>query len=150
MEMKAVVWNCRGAESPLTVPQLREVIRLHSPSLVFLSETKKKKTYLNKVMQWTKFDKVFVVDHVGKAGGLAVMWKQELRVKKVLFSSFTIELQIEDEETRVNWWCICVYASTDVGIRREQWEVVTRRSALWGEYWAVMGDFNDITSNDEK
>ncbi|XP_027090153.2 uncharacterized protein [Coffea arabica] len=83
-------------------------------------------------------------------GGLAVLWKQELRVKKVLFTSFTIELLIEDEETRVNWWCICVYASTDVGIRREQWEVVTRKSVLWGEYWAVIGDFNDITSNDEK
>ena len=63
----------------MTVPQLREVVRLHSPSLVFLSETKKKKSYMNSVMQWIRFDKVFVVDLVGRAGGLAVIWKQELR-----------------------------------------------------------------------
>ena len=58
---------------------------------------------MHKVKQWTKFDNVFVVDPVGKAGGLAVLWKQELTVKKVLFTSFTIELLIEDVETRVNW-----------------------------------------------
>ena len=44
-----------------------------------------------------------MVDPVGKAGGLAVFWKQELMVKKVLFTNFTIELLIEDDETRVNW-----------------------------------------------
>ena len=70
--MRAMVWNCRGVGSPLTVPQLREVIRFHSLSLVFLSETKKKKNFLNSVKQWIKFDNVFVVDPVGLAGGLAV------------------------------------------------------------------------------
>ncbi|XP_071917167.1 uncharacterized protein [Coffea arabica] len=148
--MKAVVWNCRGVESPLTVPQLREVVRLYSPSLVFLSDTKKKKSYLNSVMQWIRFDKVFVVDLVGRAGGLAVIWKQELRVKRVLLTSFTIELLIEDTEFGFDWWCICAYASSDAGIRKEQWNVIYRRSAMWGEHWAIMGDLNDITSNGEK
>ena len=118
--MKAMVWNCRGVENPLIVPQLREVIRFHSPSLVFLSETKKKKNYLNKVKQWIKFDNVFVVDPIGMARSLVVLWKNELQVKKVLFTSFTIELLIEDNEVKIDRWCICAYASSDVGVRREQ------------------------------
>ena len=117
--MRAMVWNCRDVGSPLTVPQLREVIRLHSPSLVFLSETKKKKNFLNSVKQWIKFDNVFVVDPVGLAGGLAMLWKQELKVKKVLFTSFTIELLIDDSEIGAEWWCICAYVSADASIRRE-------------------------------
>ncbi|XP_027102977.1 uncharacterized protein [Coffea arabica] len=148
--MRAVMWNCRGAGSPLTVPYLKKSIKLHSPSLVFLSETKKKKSYLNNVKQWIKFDHLFVVDPVGLVGGLAVFWKKELQVKKVLFSSFTIELLIEDREVGGEWWCVCVYASADVRIRKEQWKVIARRSCLWGEAWAIMGDLNDITSNNEK
>ncbi|XP_071915285.1 uncharacterized protein [Coffea arabica] len=148
--MRAVVWNCRGVGSPLTVPQLKESIKLHSPSLVFLAETKKKKSFLNTVKQRIQFDHLFVVDPVGLASGLAVLWKKELLDKKVLFSSFTIELLIDDKEAEVEWWCVCVYASTDVRIRREQWKVIVRRSCLWGDAWAIMGDLNNITSNNEK
>ena len=144
------MWNCRGVGSPLTVPQLREVVRLHSPSLVFLSETKKKKSFLNSVKQWIKFDNVFVVDPVGLAGGLAVLWNKELKVKKVLFTSFTIELLIDDSELGAEWWCICTYASVDARVRKGQWEVLARRRCIWGESWAIMGDLNDITSNAEK
>ena len=50
----------------------------------------RKKSFLNSVKQWIKFDNVFVVDPVGLAGGLAMLWKQELKVKKVLFTNFTI------------------------------------------------------------
>ena len=78
----------------MKVSQLREVVRLHSPELVFLSETKKKKSYLNKVKQWIKFDNVFVMDPVGIAGRLAVLWKKELVIKKILFTSFTIVVLI--------------------------------------------------------
>ena len=144
------MWNCRSVVSPLTVSQLREVIKLHSSLLVFLSETRKKKNYLNSVKHWIKLDNVFVVDPVGKAGSLAILWKRELQVNKVLFTSFTIELLIEDNEAKIDWWCICTYASSSVGVRREQWKVATRRSILWGKYWAIMGDLNDIISNNEK
>ncbi|XP_027158016.1 uncharacterized protein LOC113759637 [Coffea eugenioides] len=61
-----------------------------------------------------------------------------------------IELLIEDREVGGEWWCVCVYASADVRIRKEQWKVIARRSCLWGEAWAIMGDLNDITSNNEK
>ncbi|XP_071905810.1 uncharacterized protein [Coffea arabica] len=86
----------------------------------------------------------------GLAGGLAMLWKQELKVKKVLFTSFTIELLIDDSEIGAEWWCIYVYASADASIRREQWKVIARRRCIWGESWAIMGDLNDIRSNAEK
>ena len=141
--MRAMVWNCGDVGSLLIVPQLRKVIRLHFPFFVFLSE---KKSFLNSVKQWIKFDNVFVVDPVGLAGGLAMLWKQELKVKKVLFTSFTIELLIDDSEIGAEWWCICAYASADASIRREQWKVIARRRCIWGESWAIMGDLNDIVT----
>ncbi|XP_071918953.1 uncharacterized protein [Coffea arabica] len=93
---------------------------------------------------------MFVVNPVGRVGGLVVIWKEELKVKKKLFTSFTVELLIEDSEAKIEWWCICAYASADARIRKGQWEVVKRRGSLWGWFWAIMGDLNDITSNEEK
>ncbi|XP_071905731.1 uncharacterized protein [Coffea arabica] len=148
--MRALVWNCRGVGSPLTVPQLKEAVLLHFPSLVFLSETKNKKSVLNSVKQKIKFDNLFVVDPVGLAGGLAVLWKEEVKVKQVLFTTFTIELLIVDSDTSLEWWCVCIYASPDASIRKAQWEVINRRRQIWGEAWVVMGDMNDIVSQGEK
>ena len=85
------MWNCQGVGSPLTVPQLEEVVKLHSLQLIFLSETKNKKSYLNTVKMKLKFDKLFVIDPIEKSEGLAIMWRMELGVKKVLF----IDLQLK-------------------------------------------------------
>ncbi|KAL0434005.1 UNVERIFIED_CONTAM: hypothetical protein Slati_2734800 [Sesamum latifolium] len=38
--MKIFNWNCQGVGSPWTVCKLKEIIRLHRPGLVFISETK--------------------------------------------------------------------------------------------------------------
>ena len=69
--MRVQVWNCQGAGSPLTVPQLREVNNLFSPSLVFLSETKNRTRYLEKVKNILKFEEMVVVEAMHKAGGMA-------------------------------------------------------------------------------
>ena len=92
----------------------------------------------------------FAVDPVGLVDGLAVFWKRELPVKKMMFTSVTIELLIDDKEADIEWWCVCACASADARIRREQWKIIARRSCIWGESWAIMEDLNDITSNDEK
>lgn len=47
-------------------------------------------------------------------------------------------------------WFIGIYASCEDQVRKNQWKVVKDRSRLWGEKWIIMGDFNDIVSNEEK
>lgn len=91
--MKVLAWNCRGAGSPLTIPYLKEVIHLHSPDIIFLSETKNKKNFMNKVLKQIGFDDLFCIDPIGKSGGLSVMWKKETQIEKILFTQFTIELK---------------------------------------------------------
>ncbi|XP_027156321.1 uncharacterized protein LOC113757111 [Coffea eugenioides] len=68
--MRVLVWNCQGVGSPLTIPQLREVNNLSSPSMVFLSETKNRSNYMGKVKNILKFDEIQVVESMNKAGGI--------------------------------------------------------------------------------
>ncbi|XP_027148760.1 uncharacterized protein LOC113749274 [Coffea eugenioides] len=135
---------------PLTVSQIEEVNRLHFPEIIFLSETKNKKCYMNKLKMKLKFDSLFVVDPIGRSGGLAVMWRKDVQIKRVLYTDFTIELCIEDLSRKISWWLVCIYANVDDAIREKQWKIIESRRALWGNRWLLAGDMNDILSNDEK
>ncbi|XP_071933729.1 uncharacterized protein [Coffea arabica] len=95
--------------------------------VVFLSETKNRKRVIDVVMKQIQFDGNVVVEPDGRAGGLAMFWKQEVKVRGVYTSECSIEIKIYDEEVRDEWWCIGLYASTDDGIRRGQWEFLEER-----------------------
>ncbi|XP_071905957.1 uncharacterized protein [Coffea arabica] len=148
--MKALVWNCQGAGSPLTIPQLREACNLLSPNLVFLCETKNRKQFMEKVQRKLRFEESVVVESMNKSGGMAIFWNTEVKVLEVKTTAFTMEIHIMDTDHDVDWWFIGIYDSTDDQIRRRQWEVVERRKILWGSRWVITGDFNDIISNEEK
>ncbi|XP_071905749.1 uncharacterized protein [Coffea arabica] len=148
--MRVLVWNCQGVGSPLTIPHLREVINLSSPNILFLCETKNRSKYMEKVKNILKFDEAVIVESMNRAGGMALFWKEEIKIKQVLRSAFTKKAQVEDRESRSEWWFIGVYASCDDQIRKQQWKVIQARKGLWGERWLLDGDFNDILSNEEK
>lgn len=148
--MIVAAWNCRGAGSSLTIPCLKEVIHLHSPNIIFLCETKNQKKFLNGFKRKIGFEEMALVDPVGKAGGLAVFWKKATNVLDVLSTPFTLELMLNIDNDAGTWWCIFVYASTDDNMRKNQWDFLTNRSKIWGKNKVLIGDFNDIISNDEK
>ncbi|XP_071900968.1 uncharacterized protein [Coffea arabica] len=148
--MRALVWNCQGVGSPLTVPHLREVNNPLSPNLIFLSETKNRRLVVDRIARGLRFDNSVVVEAMHKSGGMAVMWKEDPKTLEVNQTAFTIEVRIEDYEYHCDWWFVGIYASCDAQIRKEQWRVLRDRSRLWGDRFLIAGDFNDIVSNDEK
>ena len=97
--MKMAVWNCRGAGGPLTIPQLKEVLHLHSPSIVFLSETKNHEKYMKQVQKRVKFENSFIVSSKGRAGGLALFWKEEVILLDVQGTDWYIEARVVDKDT---------------------------------------------------
>lgn len=74
---------------------------------------------MNKVRLKLRYDRLFMIDLVGKASGLAVMWRNELQVCKVLYTDFNIEMLLERNGARARWWLICVYVSSEDQIREK-------------------------------
>lgn len=66
--MRVLVWNCQGVGSLLTILQLKECIKLHSPDIILLSETKNKKDVMDKVRKKLNDDKMVIVEPIGIAG----------------------------------------------------------------------------------
>ena len=93
-----MVWNCQGARSFLKVPHLKEESKLLSPNLIFFCGTKNKNEYMKKIKKSLQFDNIFVVEALNKAGEMALLWNNEIKKIEIQTSSFTIKVQIEDQE----------------------------------------------------
>ena len=60
-----------------------------------------------------------MVNSIDKAGGLAIFWNKELKIDKILFMDFTIEIKITANQESDSWWCICIYANSEASIRQK-------------------------------
>ena len=111
--MRAMVWNCQGAGSPLTIPHLKEVKSLLSLNMIFLSETKNKAKYMEKVKSIRNYDNCYVIEAMNRSGGMSLMWNEATKGKEIKHSAFTIEVLLEEEEVKTVWWLIGIYARRD-------------------------------------
>ncbi|XP_071928124.1 uncharacterized protein [Coffea arabica] len=149
--MKALVWNYQGVGSPLTVPQLREANNLLSPNMIFLSETINRFNYMKKVQKILRFEESVIVEAMDRKEGMSLFWNNDVEVKQVVTTALTIiKALVLDPDNQIEWWFIGVYMSCDANIRRQQWNVLTKRKQLWGDKWLLARDFNDILFNEEK
>ncbi|KAF7135314.1 hypothetical protein RHSIM_Rhsim08G0091800 [Rhododendron simsii] len=140
----------QGLGRALTTNQLKELCRIHSPQLIFLSETKNQLCRVDFIRTFVGMDNVLVVDPSGIAGGLAILWKRGMNVSLVRRSSFFIEVLIKDVESNHEWHLINLYASSIDSVRKSQWEDLLRyRQQSTGD-WVLWEDFNDILWTDEK
>ncbi|CAA0810711.1 Unknown protein, partial [Striga hermonthica] len=72
--MKTILWNCRGLGGPSIVSQVKEAIRFHHPTLVFLSETRKNKDFTKTVCSKLGFENRWLVSEPnGQSRGLLLL-----------------------------------------------------------------------------
>lgn len=55
-------------------------MKAKGPKLVFLMETKKKSSYLERLRFKLKFDNLFIMPRKNQGGGLALLWMNELNL----------------------------------------------------------------------
>jgi exonuclease III len=75
--MILISWNCRGLENPKAVRDLCLIVKEKQPNFLFLIETKSSKNKMDRLRSILGFHGVFVVDTVGRSGGLALLWKED-------------------------------------------------------------------------
>ena len=105
---------------------------------------------MDRVREKLNFENSCVVESMNRSRGMTLMWKDEVKIKEILKTAFTIEAHVEDFETKTAWLFIGIYASYDKLTKKSQWKVIQDRKQLWGGRWIIAGDFNDILSNKEK
>lgn len=88
-------WNCRGLGQVATVPVLSELVRVRRPD-VFLFETLSFGVRLEALRVKLHFHSCFVVDCIGRSGGLVVLWNINLNCSVLSYSNNHIDLNVTD------------------------------------------------------
>lgn len=67
--------------------ELRQLLVASNPDVIFLCETKLRNNEFETVRKKCRLDGCFVVYSVGRRGGLALLWKEEVNVQVQSFSN---------------------------------------------------------------
>jgi hypothetical protein len=79
--MTILCWNCRGPSNPQAVRELCREVKEKSLEMVFCMETKLRSNKMAIIKQKLGFKNMLVVDSIGRSGGLALLWKDEVGVE---------------------------------------------------------------------
>ena len=146
--MSVLSWNCQGAGSSETVQRLGEMRRVYFPDLLFLMETKQKKSYVEHLKTSLGYDECVTVDPIGLSGGLAVMWKSSYVVEVLSCDNRIIDLKITLGSMK--FFLTCVYGNLVTGRRNLVWDKLISIGIQCDAAWCLIGDFNELMHNGEK
>nr|GMC80045.1 LINE-type retrotransposon LIb DNA [Ipomoea batatas] len=144
--MIVISWNCRGVVSGDTRRHARELLKLPGVGAVCFLETKSSKTVrLLKMAYSLGFTSSFMVDPMGFAGGLLLIWnKERLPLTIVGSNSQAIHTMVPDcfgVPTRFSF----SYVRLNRRAKEILWSSCKDYACSFQDPWVMIGDFNDIT-----
>jgi exonuclease III len=148
--MNLLSWNCRGLGNPQAVRDLCQLTKEKKPTILFLMETKCHRNKMEFVRVKLGFACMFVVDSVGRSGGLALLWHDTNLVEIQNYSRRHINAIVKDGESENSWKLTGFYGHPDWTKRHESWALLNHLRIFTPLPWLCVGDFNEITEQSEK
>ncbi|GLT33351.1 hypothetical protein SLA2020_079490 [Shorea laevis] len=146
---KILAWNCRGLGNSMTLAELKKLLRIHTPQLLFLSESKRTVAEMDRIRLELGFSNCFAVGSNGRSGGLAMLWNEEVQVQLLSYSLTHIDMEIQDL-TNTRWRVTGFYGQPDASRRHESWALLKSLKSSSSLPWVCVGDFNEIVKQAEK
>lgn len=147
-----MLWNIRGAGSGSFLRTIRELIRVNNLLILVLVETRVGPSRADRIIQRIGFPNHDKVDSFGFSGGIWFLWRGDIVSVEVL--SATDQMQMINVLVKHNLdsdgFFSAIYASPNVQKRKRLWELIGAISNKKNLPWQLAGDFNEITSGDEK
>lgn len=143
-------WNCRGIGVAMTIRALRDLVSQYRPSILFLCETKAKRRKVDHLRRLLTFDHGFVVNAVGRSGGLALFWKDDVSVSIASFCKNFIHAKVEMNEISFSGYVTGVYGDPIANLRKSVWDKISNLNVPNNQAWLCLGDFNEVLAQHEK
>ena len=90
-----------------------------------------------------------MVPREGRGGGLVIYWKSLINLTVEASGKYYIDAII-DKNTKNAWRLIGFYGEPEIARRIEAWNKLRSLNSQPDISWLCVGDFNEITSQDEK
>ncbi|XP_004297985.1 PREDICTED: uncharacterized protein LOC101309247 [Fragaria vesca subsp. vesca] len=148
--MRTISWNYRGLGRTATVKALGEIISRQRPNILFLSETHKTTSYVEKIRRKMRFSQGFCVDPIGIAGDLCLWWDDSLLINIVDFSKNFLDTMITLVETGEVVRATFIYGPPYQEDKEDFWNEWSFRDKEDSTPWLVIGDLNELLSQQER
>ncbi|KAL0449046.1 UNVERIFIED_CONTAM: hypothetical protein Slati_1461000 [Sesamum latifolium] len=126
-----------------------EIVRLHRPGLVFISETKCKARRCDRIKESLNYHGLGV-DSVGKGRELLLLWRKDIDVWLQSFSAHHIDVTVKSDDCPARWRFTNFYGYSELAKRKEGWDLLRRLSQTFVRPWLCAGDFNEVLAQHEK
>ena len=140
--MNILCWNCRGLGNPRTVHELTKLVKCYKPLMLFLCETKRKSSDMERLRVTWGFDCCMAVDAIGKGGGLALLWMHEARVEVLSYSNNHIDSKVGYPTRSRKWRFTGFYGFPSTRDRWKSWKLLRKLDEFDSFPWLCVGDFN--------
>ncbi|XP_060972669.1 uncharacterized protein LOC133038517 [Cannabis sativa] len=148
--MKILSWNVRGLGKPSAFRHLRLLVKEQSPHVLFLMETKLGPNVISRFRNVLHFNNGLEVPRVGLGGGLLLLWKDDIDVSILNYNTNVIDCYIASPN-QPRWHFTAFYGAPCTQLRSQTWTLLERLKDVSPlSPWLVIGDFNEILSNDNK
>ena len=149
--MKILAWNARGIARPAFRRNLSQLTKDHDPDLVIISETRIAKENTLKICENLPYNAAEIVEPIGLSGGILILWNSGV----ISFTTIRKEFRalhgiVEVISSSQKFALTAIYASTVHKNRLELWKVLEDIASIIDIPWLCIGDFNEITSLNEK
>ncbi|CAN6234585.1 unnamed protein product [Urochloa humidicola] len=141
--MNALAWNCRGLGNPQTVRELCDLVKLHRPKLVFLSETRMSSNRSSNFRWRLGLRHSLAVSSDGLSGGLVLFWDESINVTLLSQGERYIDVPVTDDVGTAPWRATFVYGEPRVEKRKDMWDLMRLLCGEWQGPWVLLGDFNE-------
>ena len=149
--MNILIWNCRGAMKPTFLKTALDLVEWHQPVIFIITETRLDGPRADGIIRKLPFDGAYSTETIGFAGGIWLLWRSD-SVSLDILSATEQEIHaiVQVRSFSQHWLLSAIYGSPRFREMCILWNNLRVLSVRHNLPWAVMGDFNDVTKEEEK
>jgi hypothetical protein len=134
----------------VTVRDLCQLVKEKKPNCLFLMETKSRKNMMERLRVKMGFEGLFVVEPMGRSGGLALMWKEADEFEIQNYTLRHINAVVKPTGQATQWRFTGFYGHPEAAKRYESWALLNHLKDFLPEAWLCVPDFNEVVEQGEK
>ena len=124
-------------------------MREQAPKVCFLTETRLDKEGYKKHCKELPFQNKLIVKKLDSGGGLAFLWKSEVKLEVVNYTDNHILAKVMEEDG-FEWYLTGFYGWPEASQKHKSWALLSHLATLVKGPWCCIGDFNAFLLSSEK
>ena len=141
--MIVLSWNCWGLGNQSAVNILSQLVREKAPNILFLMETKQTVEEMRWVQGELHYDSMLAVSRLGRRGGLAMLWNNDVDLHIQTYTENHIDTFIFTDRNSP-WRITRFYGKSEKQLCHETLDLLKHIKSRSLAPWSCIGDYNEI------